>query len=148
MLPTPWSGVTRALDDLTASARTDQEVRLRVGLRDGAVIDGVLLSASSDHVSLRLNDARAQLIEAGEISSISMAVRRPGRELLLVVPLILGATAVVIASYALGVRAPYLARIAGGSAVLGFAAITVLKRRTRLGDWLTSWRAVFDARRS
>jgi hypothetical protein len=146
MLPTPWSGVSRALDELAPSAHTDTEVRLRVGLRNGTVVDGILLSASSDHVSLRLSDATAQLVAAGDISSLSIATRRPVREFLLVTILILAATTVVVVAYTLGVRAPYLAQIAAGSALLGFAAIAVLKRRTRLGRWLTSWRTLFDAR--
>lgn len=122
-------------------------MRLRVGLRDGAVVEGTLHSASSSHLSLVLDNARAQLIPASDISSLHIGVRRSGREFLLVTILILGATTVVVAAYFIEWLRPYIPRLAGVLALLGLALIAVLKRRTGLGQWLTSWQTLFDARK-
>lgn len=145
MLPTQRTTLSQSLADLVPATRADQEVRLRVGLQGGTVLEGVLISVSPQHLSLRLPDAQARLVPADEIHSIHLAVRRPFRELLVVTCLILGCTTAVVAIASVTRLRPELPTIGGGLAVLGFAGISVLQRRTRLGPWLTSWRTLFDA---
>jgi hypothetical protein len=145
MLPTRHSALTHALSDIAQLTRSDAEVRLRVGLLDGRVIDGFLVSATPEHVSLRLPSAQAQAIAVDQIRSLHLATRRPVRELLTVFALILGVTAMLVAVAQFPMLRPYLPRIAGGLAILGFALIMILKRRTALGTWLTSWRTLFEA---
>jgi hypothetical protein len=144
MLPTRRSVLAQSLEDLSPLARGDQELRLRVGLLDGTVVDGALLSASAQHVSLRLDGAQARLVPAADISSLHLAVRRPLREFVLVGGLIFTVTGVLVGVVSLGWARPHLPQIAGGLAALGFALIVLLKRRTGLGHWLTSWRTLFD----
>lgn len=122
-------------------------MRLRVGLRDGAVVEGTLHSASPSNLSLLLDNANAQLIPASDISSLHVAVRRSGREFLLATILILGATTVVVAAYFIAWLRPHIPRLAGILALLGVGLIAVLKRRTGLGQWLTSWQTLFGARK-
>ncbi len=119
---------------------------MRVGLPDGSVIDGFLLSAASDHLSIRLPDARARYIPVDQICSVHLARRRPFRELVPVSGIIIGATTVLVGIGMLPALRPYLMRIAGVLAVLGFALVVHLVRRTALGDWLTSWKTLFDVR--
>jgi hypothetical protein len=144
MPPARHAALTHALMTLARLHGGDEEIRLRVGLHDGSVLDGFLVSASPEHLALRLPTAKAQYVPADQIRSVHVAQRRPFRELAAVVVLILGATAAVVGIARIAVLLPYLPRIAGGLAILGFALIVLLKRRTSLGHWLTAWRTLFD----
>jgi len=103
------------------------------------VLDGFLLTASPDHLSLRLPSAQARLIPADEIRSIYLARRRPVRELLPVTLVILGATAGLVGLARFPILESWFSRSAMWLAILGFAlsleaavrtAATVSRKRT------------------
>jgi hypothetical protein len=146
MLPDRHSALTRALTALDHLQKADEEVRLRVGLPDGSVVDGFLLSAAADHLSLRLPSAKAQYIPADQIHSVHLARRRSFRELAPVSVIILGTTAAIAALYRVPGLHPHLPRIVGGLVILEFALLVLLMKRTALGSWLTSWKTLFDVR--
>ena len=147
MLPARRSALSHALTAVAQLQERDTEVRLRIGLQDGSVVDGFLISASAEHLSLRLTSAKARYIPADQIHSVHMATRRPFRELVPVSGVILGATAALVGFARIPVLLPYLPRLAGGLAILGFAGVALLMKRTALGSWLTAWKTLFDASR-
>jgi hypothetical protein len=146
MLPARHSALAHALTALDQLQQADEEIRLRVGLPDGSVVDGFLLSASADHLSLRLPSAKAQYIPADQIHSVHMAKRRSVRELAPVSVIILGTVAAIAALDRVPALHPHLPRMVGGLVLLEFAFLVFLMRRTALGSWLTSWKTLFDVR--
>ncbi|MEP6574433.1 MAG: hypothetical protein ABJD11_17160 [Gemmatimonadota bacterium] len=121
-------------------------MRIRIGLMDGSMMEGTLISASPDHISLMLPTVRAEYIPAESIRSVAVAEPRPVRELLPVSLVIVAATAVLVGLAQFPALTPYFPRIAGGLAIFGLVGIVQLKRRTRVGGWLTSWKALFERR--
>jgi hypothetical protein len=146
MLPVQHPGLTRALTTLSQLQLSDSVVRLRVGLVDGTVLDGVLHSASADHVSIVLPRAQARYIAARDIRSVHRARRRPLRKLGLLALGIILATAAVVAMYEVPFLREHLPQAVGIFVLLAAAGATQVIARTGLGGWLTSWESLFDTR--
>lgn len=133
-----------ALEDLS---RGDSVTRLRVGLKDGTVLDGTLESASLTHLALVLPNAQARLVPASEIRSVHSARRRPLRKLaVLGLGIILG-TAGVGVLYQVPLLRPHFASVVGVFLLLGAAGAMQVVRRTVLGEWMTSWETLYDSER-
>lgn len=145
MLPAHQTGLTEALTTVAGLQHLDQQARLRVGLTDGSVVDGVLISASTGHVSLLLPTSKAQYIAAEHISSVHLATRRAGREFIIVGGIVVGVTAVIVGVAQVPLLLSHLPRIAGSLTIFAFAGVVLLKRRTALGSWLTAWKTLFEA---
>jgi len=131
---------------LALLAKEAPDLRLRVSLTDGTVVVGSLLSASPDHVSLRLGAAQARRYPAEEIRSLHRARPRRGREWALASVGILSGTAILVGIASVpGVRAYF-----GGHAqtlflvifYAGVGLLTVALARTGLREWLTRWEAL------
>ncbi len=144
MLPVRHSGLAPALIALNAAHTGDQPVRLRVGLRDGSVVDGFLDSASAEHLSLRLPSAQARYVAVDQIRSVHLAVSRPLRGLLPVAVIVAGTTGTLIPLWQVASLRPHLPMIVAGLVLLEFAGLALLMRRTALGGWLTAWKTLFD----
>jgi len=146
MLPARRSALSSALGALDESRGRGAKVRLRVGLLDGTVVDGILVSASADHLSLLLPSAQARYIPADQVRSVHQATRRPLRELAPVSLIILGTTAAVIPLARSDLLRSHLPTIVGSLVLLEFAFLVFLMKRTALGSWLTAWKTLFDGR--
>lgn len=146
MLPARRSALSNALTALDQSRGRGAEVRLRVGLLDGIVVDGFLLSASADHLSLRLPSAQARYIPADQIRSVHLATRRALRELAPVSLIILGTTGALIPLARSDLLRSHLPTVVGSLVLLEFAFLVFLMKRTALGSWLTAWKTLFDDR--
>ena len=146
MLPARRSALSNALTSLDQPRERGGEIRLRIGLLDGTVVDGFLISASADHLSLRLTSAQARYIPADQIRSLHMATRRPLRELAPVSLIILATTGAVIPLARSELLRSHLPTVVGSLVLLEFAFLVFLMRRTALGNWLTAWKTLFDDR--
>jgi hypothetical protein len=116
-----------------------------VGLWEG-VVEGTLISASVDHLSLLLPGAEARYLRTEEILSLQLARPRRLREWLLAGSGIAAATAALVGLATVpGIR---LDRdIKTGFLVLfyfGAGLLALLLAKTRLQRWLTSWETLFD----
>lgn len=145
MLPVRHTALPQALIALRDAPPTDRDVRLRVGLRDGEVVDGVLESASAEHLSLRLASAQARYVPADQIRSVHLAVERPLRGLLPVAVIVLGTTAALIPIWQVEWLRSRLPEIVAGLVLLEVAGLALLQRHTALGGWLTAWRTLYEA---
>ena len=150
MLPTQRDPLSQALVALAPMRELDTGVRLRVGLADDSVADGMLLSASSDHVSLRLPGAQARHIPAEQIRFLHLARPRREREWALAGVGILLGTAGVVGLTSLPWVGGYLrthAQTAFGVVFYAGVGLSVLLlARTGLRDWLTRWEILLDMR--
>ncbi len=145
MLPVQHLGLTNALAVLAPLQQQDTEVRLRVELADGSVLDGTLLSASADHLALRLPQAQARHIPVVEIRSVHQAVRRPVRELALLTVPILGATAAIVGIAQVPLLRAHLPRAVSILVLFGVALASLVVAKTGLRDWITGWKTLFDS---
>ena len=149
MLPIPQPSLSQALAALTPLQDRDTDVRLRVALFDGSVLDGFLLTATGGHISLRLPDAQARRIAAQDIRRLSVARPRRGREWALAAVGAAGAIAALVGLTSLPGVGTYLgthAQTAFGLVFYGGVGLVILLLvRTRLREWLTRWETVVDA---
>lgn len=150
MLPTARDPMSQALVGLAPLRERDAGARLRVGLEDGSVADGLLLSASADHLSLRLPGAQARHIPAEQIRSVHLAHPHRAREWAVAGAGILLATAGLAGLTALPGIGTYLrghAQTAFGMVFYaGAGLLLLLLARTGLRDWLTRWETLVDVR--
>ena len=150
MLPARRQAISEALVAVTALRERDTEVRIRVGLANGSVADGFLLSATPLGVSLRMPHARAEHFPTEQIRSLHVATPRHGREWALAGVGIVGATAALVGLVSLPVLGPYLRAHPQRAFVVvfyaGVGALVVLLAKTGLRDWLTRWETLADVR--
>jgi len=146
MLPVRRAALSHALTVVAQLEAREQAVRLRVGLQDGTVLDGDLISASTDHLSLRLPVAQARYVPADQICSVHLAHRRPFRELAVVAVGIVAATATLVASASVPLLRAHVTQGAEVVITLGIGILGVLMARTGLRNWLTSWQTLVDVR--
>lgn len=145
MLPVLHPGLTHALSSLGRLDQGAAPVRLRVGLWDGSVVEGTLLSASENHLSVVLPGAQARLVRVDEIRSVYRARRRRLRWLAVVAGGILAATAVIVGMSEVPLLRADMARAVGIFLLLGAALAMQVVAKTGLGAWLTAWETVFEA---
>jgi hypothetical protein len=140
--------LSQALDTLAPLTMRDTAVRLRLGLTDGSVVEGFLISASREHLSLRMVPDQARYFPAEQIRSLHVAVPRRGREWALASVGIVGATAAVIGLTSLPAVGVYLRthiqRAFGVVFYLGIGLLVILLAKTGLHDWLTRWDPLVD----
>jgi hypothetical protein len=145
MLPVLRRSLTHALSSLGGLDQGAATVRLRVGLWDGSVVEGTLLSASEKQLSVLLPGAQARLVRVDEIRSVYRARRRPLRWLAVVAGGILTATAVIVGMSEVPLLRAHMPRAVGVFLILGAALAMQVVARTDLGAWLTAWEAMFEA---
>jgi len=148
MLPARRESLSRALVTLAPLRDRDTAVRVRVGLSDGTVADGLLLSSSSEHLSLRMHGGQARHIPAEIIRSVELAKPRRDREWALAGLGIIGATASLVGMVSLPGVGDYL-RTHGQTAFgivfyAGAGLLVILLAKTGLRDWLTGWETLID----
>lgn len=116
------------------------KILLRIALTDGEVVEGFLVSVAPDHLYIREGGQPKRCIADDTIASIQLGQPSALREFVPVAGVIVGATAGVVALYQVPWLRSHMPQIAGGLAIVGLVGLRELKRRTRLGGWLTSWR--------
>jgi hypothetical protein len=148
MLPAQQAALSRSLLNLAALEEAHEDVTLRVTLADGSTVVGSLLSASADHLSLRLPDSQARRYSLEDIRSMHRARPRRWREWTLAGLGILAATAVLVGLASLpGLRSYLQGRIQVAFVVvfyLGVGLLALLLARTGLRNWLTRWESLAD----
>lgn len=149
MLPAPRPpGLTWALTSLSADGKLAAGVRLRVGLLDGSGLEGDLISASPEHLSLLLPSLEARYLRAAELRSLHLATPRRAREWALAGVAVAGTTAALV-GLAATIPWEYVQNNVQRAFVVLFYAgaglLSILLAKTRLRAWLTRWECLFDA---
>lgn len=148
MLPaTIPPALSRALTSLSEQGGHLSAGRVRARLRDGTTLDGTLVSASADHLSLLMESTEARYIPAVDLVSLHLATPRRGREWALAGVAITGATTALVGLAAIpGLHLErHLQHAFIALFYLGAGGLSLLLARTRLREWLTRWDCLFDA---
>ena len=149
MLPARRAALDRALERFDARGRSDLEREVRVTLRDGSVVEGVLMFHAEKGLSIQDRSDTLVFVEGDEIRTLEAGVRRTLREFVVVSGLIVGITALVVLEWQVAFFRAHLKLpwVASQLVIFGFAGVMQLRRRTALGRWLRGWRPVFDIER-
>jgi hypothetical protein len=148
MLPARLEVVSDALVRIDALRELDRDVLLQVGLLDGTVHEGSLVSATSQDLAIRMKGSRIVNFGAEEIRSLALGKRRRGREWALAGVGIAGAVATFGGLVSLPLVGDYL-RVHSEWAFqiviyVGLGTLIVLLSTTRLRQWLTKWEVIVE----
>jgi len=128
----------------------DRDVLLRVGLSDGTVHEGSLVSATPNDLAIRMKGSRIVNFPAEEIRSLGLGHPRRLRKWTLVGLGLAGAGGLAELINSLPFLGPVHDQVLGMSfhAILyvGVGVAIVLLGTTRLREWLTRWEVVLDSR--
>jgi hypothetical protein len=147
----PADPLTRAIRDVAAQAEREKHLVLRVSRRGGTEILGHSISVGGGHVVVVTRDGAEEdspevILAATDVESIFVGTANRGRE---AVVAIIGIVAIV-GLLALSALLPWVNPKSAGPPVTymlvllaAIGSFEVLRRRTRLRDWLVRWQQVY-----
>ncbi len=146
MHPTRRDAISDALIRVDALRELDRDVLLRVGLSDGTVHEGSLVSATPNDLAIRMKGSRILNFSAEEIRSLALGRRRRLRKWSLIGLGIASAGGLAELVNSLSIFGPVHDQIMDMAfhAVfyVGIGIAIVLLNTTRLREWLTKWEVV------
>jgi hypothetical protein len=148
MLPARREVTSDALVRVDALRKLDRDVLLRVGLSDGTVHEGSLVSATPNDLAIRMKGSRIVNFPADEIRSLALGTPRRLRKWTLIGLGVAGASGLAELVNSL----PIFGQVHGQVMDLTFHAFLyagvgiaiVLLSTTRLRAWLTKWEVLVD----
>ncbi|MDP2483969.1 MAG: hypothetical protein Q8W45_11840 [Candidatus Palauibacterales bacterium] len=148
MLPARQEAISQALVGIDALRALDRDVLLRVGLSDGSVHEGSLVSATPNDLAIRMKGSRIVNFPAEEILSLALGRTRKLRKWTLIGLGVAGASGLAWLVNSL----PILGSVHDQVKDVTFHAIfyasvgiaIVLLSTTRLRQWLTRWDVILE----
>ena len=149
MLPARRAALDVALERIDARGKREPEREVRVTLRTGEVIEGLLMFHAEKGLSIQDRREELVFVESDEIQSLEVAVRRTVREFVVVSGIILGITALLVLEWHIPFLRAHLKLpwVAAQLVAFSFAGLVRLRRRTALGGWLRRWKATYHVDR-
>lgn len=147
-IPVRQEAISGALVRIDALRALDKDVLLRVGVSDGTVHEGSLVSATPDDLAIRMKGSRIVNFPAEEIRSLSLGKPRRLRKWGLIGLGVAGASGLAELVNSLpifGSVHDQVMDLTFHAFLLGAVGIAiVLLSTTRLREWLTKWEAIID----
>jgi hypothetical protein len=148
MLPTRQEATSDALIRVDALRKLDRDVLLRVGLSDGTVHEGSLVSATPDDLAIRMKGSRIVNFPAEDIRSLALGQPRRFRKWTLIGLGVAGASGLAGLVNSLpifgNVHEQVLDMTFHAFFYIGVGVAIVLLSTTRLRQWLTKWEVIVD----
>jgi hypothetical protein len=150
MLPARIDAVSDALIRIDALRALDRDIHLRVGLSDGMVCDGSLISATRTDLAIRMKGSRIINVPAEEIRSLALGKPRRLRQWALVGLGVAAARGLAELVNSLPLFGPVHDQIRDltfhAFLLAGIGVAIILRSTTRLREWLTEWEVIVDGR--
>jgi hypothetical protein len=148
MLPARQEAISQALLRIDALRELERDVLLRVGLSDGTVHEGSLVSATPNDLAIRKRGSRIVNFPVEEIRSLALGKTRQLRKWTLIGVGLAGAGGLARLVNSLPivgeVRDHLLNMTVQAVFYLGAGVAIVLLKTTRLRQWLTKWDVIVD----
>ena len=149
-IPARQEAISGALVRIDALRALDKDVLLRVGLSDGTVHEGSLVSATPDDLAIRMKGSRIVNFPAEEIRSLALGKPRRLRKWTLIGLGVAGASGLAELVNSLSIFGSVHDQVRDMSFhaffYVGVGVTIVLLGTTRLREWLTRWEIVLELR--